>query len=583
MNQDQNLNGPLKSAATAIDIRIESLSLWLKRLMAAFDRPRILNLAVLVVLLLAAWFRFQDLNWDSGTHLHPDERFLSTTTNDLKWPQNLDNYFDPGASTLSPYSLPDMGLFVYGTLPVYIVKWTAILLNKNNYDAITLVGRAVSGIFDLGALAILFLIGRRLYGKGVGLLAAMLLAFSVLNIQLSHFYTVDTFANLFIVATMFFLLRAVADGRWVDYALTGIMFGLGLASKVSVLTLGAPILAAIGLDYYRRSRNSDVRSAFEPVLVRFLTVLLFAAFIFRVAQPIAFAGPSFWNWSINPRWVKDMLDQQNTVTGNTDLPWVQQWTDRPASFALYNIVVWGLGLPLGLAGFAGFGLAAFELVWRKKFEHLLPLVFVAATLIYQAITFIKFMRYFLPIYPFLALFAAYLIFWIWRKAAATQLVSKVKAEPSPLQWRRALDRIQFTKPLALGVSVLVIGGALLWAFAFSSIYSRPNSRVTASRWIYQNIPAGSTLANEAWDDWLPIGGLDGKDSYGDGGLFKSVEMPNYDDDNQDKLNKLVDNLTAADYVVLSSNRLYEFDPAPSDALSNDDSLLPASFQRQIGF
>ena len=39
----------------------------------------------------------------------------------------------------------------------------------------------------------------------------MLLAFSVLNIQLSHFYAVDTFANLFIVATMYFLLVATAS------------------------------------------------------------------------------------------------------------------------------------------------------------------------------------------------------------------------------------------------------------------------------------------------------------------------------------------------------------------------------------
>jgi YYY domain-containing protein len=562
MTKDHKLRTALNGAAASVSLRNGSLRTWLKRLAAAFNRPRIMNTAVLIVFLAAAWIRFQDFNWDSGTHLHPDERFLSTTTNDLKWPQDLKDYFDPGTSTLSPYSLPDMGLFVYGTLPVYIVKWTSILLNKNNYDMITLVGRAMSGIFDLGALVLLFLIGRRLYGKGVGLLAALLLSFSVLNIQLSHFYTVDTYANLFVVATIYFLLRAAASGRWGDYALAGLMFGLGLASKVSVFTLAVPIMVTVGLDYYRRSRSTDVRSAFEPVLVRFLTVLLFAALVFRLAQPIAFSGPGFWNWSLNPRWVRDMLDQQNTVTGNADLPWVQQWTNRSIFFALYNIVVWGLGLPLGLAGLAGFGLAAFELVRLQKIEHLLPLVYVAATFIYHGLTFIKFMRYFLPIYPFLALFAAYLIFWIWRKAgvARSAVVPQMESGSSFPRWQRALARIRFTQPLALGVSVFVVGGTLCYALAFSSIYSRPNSRVTASRWIYQNIPAGSTLANEAWDDWLPIGGLDGKDSYGDHGLFKSVEMPNYDDDTPDKLNKLVDNLTAADYVILSSNRLYDSIP-----------------------
>src|SRR5512138_1692907 len=99
-------------------------------------QPRALNILLVVVVLIAAGFRFYGLNWDSGRHLHPDERFLSTTTNDLVWPSDFSRYFDPTSSSLSPYSNPNMGLFVYGTLPVYLVKWVAIQLDKNNYDQI---------------------------------------------------------------------------------------------------------------------------------------------------------------------------------------------------------------------------------------------------------------------------------------------------------------------------------------------------------------------------------------------------------------------------------------------------------------
>src|SRR5215510_2950821 len=120
-------------------------NLNLKQIGNLFDRPYATAIALAIVLLIAALLRFHGLNWDEGRHLHPDERFLSTVTNDLQWPENLDNYFDPNTSTLSPYSLPNMGLYVYGTLPVYIVKWTAILLDKNNYDKLSLVGRAISG------------------------------------------------------------------------------------------------------------------------------------------------------------------------------------------------------------------------------------------------------------------------------------------------------------------------------------------------------------------------------------------------------------------------------------------------------
>ena len=551
---------------------------WLSRLRAD---PRSINIALLAVLLLAAVFRFQGLKWDEGRHLHPDERFLSTVTNDIKWPTNLANYFDPATSSLSPFALPNVGLFVYGTLPVYIVKGIAIALDMNNYDEITLVGRALSGVFDLATILMLFLIARRLYGKPTALLAALFLALSVFDIQLSHFYAVDTYANLFIVATFYFLLVAVRSGRWMDYALTGVLFGLGLASKVSALTLAAPILLGIGLDYHQRSRREDASRSLEETLVRLLTVALAAALVFRIAQPVAFSGPGFWDLSFFPRWIRDMTEQQKTVSGLADQPWTQQWTSRSFFFPLYNIMVWGLGIPLGLASLAGLVLAAVELVRRQKIEHLLPLAYVAITFIYHAATFVKFMRYFLPLYPFLALFAAYFITSLWdRRAVPARRSARSKAVPGWLasQWARVAPALT-SRPAVLTLGVLVVAGTLLYALAFSSIYARSHPRVAASRWIYANIPAGSTLANEHWDDWLPIGGLDGKNSYGDNGLFKSVTMGNYEDDNPVKLELMVQNLTAADYLILSSNRLYDSISAPSRPLPHDHSLLPDALQR----
>lgn len=541
-----------------------TMSVRQNRVTSLLEHPRAVYVGLVLVLLIAAWFRLDGLAWDEGRHLHPDERFLSTVANDLRLPENFETYFDPSKSTLSPYTLPNMGLYIYGTLPVYLVKPIAVLLNRNNYDAITLLGRVISGLFDLGGIFFLFLIGRRLYGSKVGLLAAGLLAFSVLNIQLSHFYTVDTFANLFIVATFYFLLRALASGRWVDYALMGLMFGLGLASKLSVMSLAAPILVGMGLDFFHRLRLQEPKAALEHTLVRLLTVVVVASFTFRIIQPIAFEGPGFWNWSLNPRWLRDIVDQENLVSGNADLPWVEQWTDRSVFFPLYNIVVWGMGLPLGLASMAGFALAGFELVRRHKVHHLLPLVYVSVTFLYHATTFVKFMRYFLPIYPFLALFAAYFLVWYVRRALADEQpllpVKSTAGRATTNPWLSLRNRLRVNPRLAIGIAGIVIVGTFLYALAFSHIYAEPNPRINASRWIYQNISAGSVLANEHWDDWLPIGGVDEKQAYGDKGLFRSVEMANYEDDTPAKLETLVENLTRADYIILSSNRLYDSIP-----------------------
>ena len=47
-----------------------------KQIVDLLDRPYATTIAMAIVLLVAAFFRFQGLTWDEGRHLHPDERFL---------------------------------------------------------------------------------------------------------------------------------------------------------------------------------------------------------------------------------------------------------------------------------------------------------------------------------------------------------------------------------------------------------------------------------------------------------------------------------------------------------------------------
>jgi YYY domain-containing protein len=192
------------------------------------------------------------------------------------------------------------------------------------------------------------------------------------------------------------------------------------------------------------------------------------------------------------------------------------------------------------------------------------------------------MRYFLPIYPFLVLFAAYLIVSLWQRAFSGQPAPS--ASSADLAERlRGLASLIASRPVAIGVAALVIVGTLIYALAFSSIYSRTNTRVAASRWMYANLPAGSTLANEHWDDWLPIGGLDGNRSYGDNGQFQSVEMGNYEDDSPAKLDRMIESLSAADYIILSSNRLYDSIPRLPIRYPMTTRYYQLLFAGQLGF
>ncbi len=560
-----------------------------RRLWTAFGDEAAAPVWLLVVLVIGAVLRFTGLDWDEGQHLHPDERFLTMVETALGWPTSLQQYFDTAKNPLSPYN-HDYGFFVYGTLPLYLVKWVGLLLDRSGYDQIHLVGRALSGLFDLGSILVVYFVGRRLYGWRVGLLGAALLSLSVLNIQQSHFFTVDTFANFFVVLAFYFAVRIAAGGHWWEYALFGLSLGAGVASKVSVFTLGAVAAAAAGLHLYRvyQRRQSDLYVILEQTVVRLVLAAVLSVLTFRFLQPIAFQGPGFLDFSLNERWLANMREVSDMMTGARDMPPGHQWTNRAALlFPWQNMVLWGLGLPLGLAAWAGWGLGAYELLRRGRLNHLLPVLYVALVFLHQGTQFVKTMRYLLPIYPFLALLAAYLLVRVWdgaakRRASAGWGAAEAGAVPAGrlAGLAGALTRRVAPRDLAAALLVAVVGGTLLYALAFTSIYTRPHSRVEASRWIYENVPKGSVLANEHWDDGLPLR-VDGKDGFG--GWYKGVEIPNYNEDTPEKLNLLVERLTEADYVILSSNRLYDSIPRLPMRYPMTTRYYRLLFAEQLGF
>ena len=179
-----------------------------------------------VIVLVSAAFRLIGADWDQLHHLHPDERFLTMVGTRLGLPASLAQYLDPSSSPLSPYLLPDVSFFVYGTFPLFLVRAVAEFTGGTGYDSFHLIGRAASALFDTGAVVMVFLIGRRTFDKRVAVLAALFYAFAVLGIQLSHFFAVDTFATFFATAAIYLAAKSLDEKRWYQFV------GLGLRSDL---------------------------------------------------------------------------------------------------------------------------------------------------------------------------------------------------------------------------------------------------------------------------------------------------------------------------------------------------------------
>ena len=480
------------------------------------------SLYVGLLLLVAAWLRLQGLDWDDGSHLHPDERFLTMVGSAISPPHTLAEYFYTARSPLNPGNR-GYRFFVYGTLPLFLVRFVAGWLGMADYDHIHLVGRAVSAWFDIATVAIAFRIGRRVAGDRVGLATAALTAFSVTSIQNAHFFTVDSAAAFFAALTLLATLELARDGtvRW--QAAFGAAFGLALGCRINLALAGALYPVAVLLAWRKR------RLTFESVCFGGAVSLVACVLVFRVVQPYAFAGPGILRLVLARDFVFSMTQIRGLVTGAIDSPPSVQWIGRtPIVFPAWNLLVWGIGPAWGLAVLAGL-VACLLRSPRENEEGGLGKIAIGWALllfVYQGIQFSTTGRYFLPIVPVLALVVA------WPLAAPGRNE----------RWRGA-------------VLAVVVGITAVWAFAFTAIYRRPVSRVEASRWIYRNVPAGSTLTADHWDDPLPLPLRDAPRI-----AYRILELRLYDYDTPQKRRELVDQLAEADYVIESSNRLYRSIP-----------------------
>jgi len=313
----------------------------------------------------------------------------------------------------------------------------------------------------------------------------------------AFFYAIAVFpiqqAHFFTVDsfTVFFSTISIYFLLKKNYLLSGFLFGLTLACKMSLII----ILPFLLLFIFNNQKKNKI---FE--IIKFLIMLFIS---FRIFQPYAFIGL----FNINPLFIKNISTASKMITGEIDYPPNIQWAYTvPLIHPLINIFLVGLGPVLTIFSIIS--------IFVSKFKHKSLLILVISSIfVYQGFQLAKYMRYFYPFYPYLCIFAAAYF---------------VKLKP------KKLFLILITIPTIL----------------FMTIYMRPNSRVTASKWITDNIPKNKTLTAESWDDALPLQNPG----------YKVIYLDLYNEDNEAKWDKLSLQLSQVDYLIISSNRLLKSIP-----------------------
>lgn len=454
---------------------------------------------LLVVVLLAATLRIVNIDWDQNHHFHPDERAVTMAVMRLSFhPLQLD---------------PDF--FAYGSLPIYLTKATTSLVSHvdpwaSTYDGIIYYGRALSAVIGTLTVLLTFLLGARLYDRRTGVLGAFLLAVCVLHVQNSRFLTVDVTLTFFVLLALLQLVRLSRDGRRSSFVWAGVCVGLAVATKFSAMALLAPLGIAILYRWWTEAR-------LLPVLGWSLVAVFSGVVAFALAEPYILLNFD--------RVIRDITEQSHMVRNAGLFPFTTQYIGTPKYlYEIEQMVLWGMAPPLGLAALWA-TLTRPGHAWRSgRADELVLLFWVVPFFLVTGWFEVKFPRYLLPIYPVLTVWAAE---WLLRTYRRGNLAGR----------------------LALPA---VVVGTVLASLAFTSLYTRPHTVVSASEWVYRHVPRGSKILTQDWDEGFPMP-LPG---YSAGGYtivpFGYYERP----DSSAKIRRLAQQLSSADYIAFQTKRLY---------------------------
>jgi len=415
-----------------------------------YERFRIPMIAMIV--LLGALLRFRHLNWAQGYYFQPDES-VHTVEYSLHLP-----------ASLNPYQV---GPYTYGGLPLYLYHFTAQVLRYVTGNPawtgkwpVTVLARAYAAAASTMAIVVNYALAKRLGLQQFSWVAALGLAVSPLAIQYAHYGVVESLLTLWTTLSSLIVIEAWFRDRLIYWMIAGLVIGFAIATKSSGAVWTLSIIAATG-GYW--ARRGNWQRALAALVVGCAGVLAGAA----IGSPFYFL-----DWS---RFHQVMTMQAaKTVTGQALCTYHWQFLNvMPFIFQARQLMLWAIGLPL-----ATLGLAGAALMWRHalrpptRTEWLLLLAPPTAYFIVICLWHSKFIRYLLPILPYMSIAAAYL------------------AHAAPQSGRVVTGKV---------VSALTIGALLYSGFlgvAISNVYAGPDPRVKASDWMVRNIPPGTTILHD---------------------------------------------------------------------------------------
>jgi YYY domain-containing protein len=526
----------------------------------------------LLLFLLALVLRLLLQGWDIGvtsSSSHPDERHVGFVTERAK------GWFD------------DPGFYAYGSLHFHTIRAAATVLGlSDDIRGLIFSGRVISLVAAMLAIGLGWLIAYRAWGRRTGDLFILLAAWVPLDLQQSHYATVEAHHTGWVMAALAACFWLARSGRPIAAAASGAAIGASLAVKVASLALGLPLVVAVLIAVRGREVLDAVRllaiagatgiAAFwlcqpwafangRPPFSIVVTTLIVAAVIelgnhnvgrarsamvvaavlvaaisvLQVASLVGIGGDGFVSKlgsvvlvgaALNPAYFEGVGHEIAMVVGASDLAYVRIYAHTlPVLYPLRELALWGWGAFLVLAVIAGSTAGSWRLTqrWRRwiagRFnDSSILLIILFAWLVPMALRLSTLQVKFMRYWEPLVIPAALIAAW----------------------WLMRLPR-RFRRRAVISVAA----GTVLWGLAYCWAFIEPHAHRTASEWFSPMLADQQVVAFEHWDEHIALNI--------ENGVVNRAELPSYElPEDKEKLALWTGALARSDWVVLTSNRVY---------------------------
>ena len=325
---------------------------------------------------------------------------------------------------------------------------------KVNFVPFFLAARATAALLGGATVALVHAIARPLFGVTAGLLAALFMAVAFLHVRDSHYATTDVPMVFFVAAAMLAIVRVHCYRRAFDARLAGVLAGCAMGVKYNAVMLVLPMAIVEGIHAWQLRRDWR-RMLRETHLFRMAACCIL---MFLAGSPYLLLDYG--------RALHDLRSLQASTSMGMTPP---ELLGRGWTYHLPHSLWYGVGWPMLISALAG-------MVWMAARHPGTALVLGSFPLAYYVVAgagYNVFVRYMIPVVPFLCIFAGYFV-----ASMASALGRTMRLRPA---WVAAV--------VGLAVAALPAWNVV----RFDRLLMQEDSRIEAGRWLMENVPAGASM------------------------------------------------------------------------------------------